>query len=100
MHLVWQRAIFPGVADGKESACNEGDPGSIPGLGTSNRKWQPTPVSLSAEFHGRRSWAGYSPWDHRVGNDCATQQQQQQTSLCHRTKVENAIVQLNYMITL
>ena len=23
--------IFPGVADGKESACNAGDPGSIPG---------------------------------------------------------------------
>ena len=64
---------FPGVSDGKESACNEGDPGSIPGLGTSPRKWQPTPVSSSAEFHGRKSWAGYSPWDHRVGNDCATQ---------------------------
>ena len=24
---------FPGVSDGKESACNEGDPGSITGLG-------------------------------------------------------------------
>ena len=23
---------FPGGSDGKESACNEGDPGSIPGL--------------------------------------------------------------------
>ena len=23
---------FPGSADGKESACNAGDPGSIPGL--------------------------------------------------------------------
>ena len=22
---------FPGGSDGKESACNEGDPGSIPG---------------------------------------------------------------------
>ena len=26
---------FPGVSDGKESACNAGDPGSIPGLGRS-----------------------------------------------------------------
>ena len=24
---------FPGVSDGKESACNAGDPGLIPGLG-------------------------------------------------------------------
>ena len=26
---------FPGGSDGKESACNEGDPGSIPGSGRS-----------------------------------------------------------------
>ena len=26
---------FPGGSDGKESACNAGDPGSIPGLGRS-----------------------------------------------------------------
>ena len=26
---------FPGDSDGKESACNAGDPGSIPGLGRS-----------------------------------------------------------------
>ena len=26
---------IPGGSDGKESACNAGDPGSIPGLGTS-----------------------------------------------------------------
>ena len=25
--------MFPGDPDGKESACNEGDPDSIPGLG-------------------------------------------------------------------
>ena len=24
---------FPGISDGKESACNEGDPGLSPGLG-------------------------------------------------------------------
>ena len=24
---------FPGDSDGKESSCNEGDPGSIPGSG-------------------------------------------------------------------
>ena len=25
------------------------------------RKWQPTPVFLPGEFHGQRSWVGYSP---------------------------------------
>ena len=40
--LFWYRIIgillpyiFPGGSDGKESACNAGDPGSIPGLGRS-----------------------------------------------------------------
>ena len=31
-HAKWS---FPGGSDGKESACNVGDPGSIPGLGRS-----------------------------------------------------------------
>ena len=26
------------------------------------RKWQPTPVFLSAKSHGQRSLVGYSPW--------------------------------------
>ena len=26
------------------------------------RKWQPTPVFLPGESHGRRSLVGYSPW--------------------------------------
>ena len=26
------------------------------------REWQPTPVLLPGEFHGKRSLAGYSPW--------------------------------------
>ena len=38
---------FPGGSDGKESACNLGDPGSIPGLGRSVGKDRlPTPVFL------------------------------------------------------
>ena len=48
---------------GKESACNAGDAGSIPGSGRSPRRWtqQPTLVFLSEESHGQRSLAGYSP---------------------------------------
>jgi len=43
--------IFPGGSDGKESACNAGEPGfdhlvrKIP----CRRKWQATPVALSLE---------------------------------------------------
>ena len=29
------------------------------------RKWIPTPAFLLGEFHGQRSLAGYSPWDHK-----------------------------------
>ena len=28
------------------------------------RKWQPTPIFVPGEFHGQRSLAGYSPYDH------------------------------------
>ena len=44
---------------GKDSACNAGDLGLIPGLGRSpRRKWQPTPVFLPGESHVQRSLAG------------------------------------------
>ena len=59
---------FPRGSDGKESSCNTGDLGSIPGLegslgdGMEGWEWLPTPVFLPGEFHGQRSLAGYSPW--------------------------------------
>ena len=53
---------FPGGLDGKGSACNVGDPGSIPGSKRSLEKGvEPTPVVLPGEFHGQRSLACYSP---------------------------------------
>jgi len=43
----------PGGSEGKEFAHSEGDLGSIPGLGRSQRRaWQPTPVFLPGETHG------------------------------------------------
>ena len=33
--LGWALALLPDSSVGKESACNAGDPGSIPGLGRS-----------------------------------------------------------------
>ena len=37
---------FPGGSDGKESACNVGDLGSIPGLGRSLEKGMATQSSI------------------------------------------------------
>ena len=46
------------------STCCAGDPGSIPGPGRSpgGGNGNPTPVLLPGKSHGRRIWAGYSPW--------------------------------------
>ena len=35
---------FPGGSDGKESACNEGDTGSIPGSGRSPGEGNGNPI--------------------------------------------------------
>ena len=39
---------FPGGSDGKESACNAGDPASIPGLGRNLEKGMATHSSILA----------------------------------------------------
>ena len=63
--MIKNYQVFPSGSNGKESACNAGDPGSITGLGKFpwRRKWQPTVALLPGEFHGQRSLAGYSPRD-------------------------------------
>ena len=55
---------FPGGLDGKTSACNVGDPGSIPGLGRSPGEGNGNPIQYACleNPHGQRSLAGYSPW--------------------------------------
>ena len=55
---------FSGGSDGKESACNVRDLGSVPGLEKipCRREWLLTPVFWPGEFHGQRSLAGYRPW--------------------------------------
>ena len=39
---------FPGRSDSKESACNEGDSGLIPGLGSSPGKGNGNPLQYSS----------------------------------------------------
>ena len=58
---------LPGGSDGKESACNVGDLGSIPGLGRSLGGGHGNPLQDSCleNPHGQRSLAGYSPWGHK-----------------------------------
>ena len=55
---------FPGGSEGKESACNSGDLGSIPGLGRSPGGGHGNPLQYSCleNSHGQRSLVGYSPW--------------------------------------
>ena len=55
---------FPGVSDGKESACNVGDLGLTPGLGRSSGRGYGNPLQYSSleSSHGQMSLAGYSQW--------------------------------------
>ena len=54
---------FPGGADGKESACNAGDPGLTPGSESSPGEGNGNPLQYShlENPHGQRSLVGYSP---------------------------------------
>ena len=55
---------FPGGLDGKESACNAGDLGSVPGLGRSPGGGRGNPLHYFCleNVHGQRILAGYSLW--------------------------------------
>ena len=59
--------VFPGSSDGKESACNVGDLGSIPGLGRCPGRGNENPLQDSCleNPHGWRSLPGYSPRGHK-----------------------------------
>ena len=53
---------LPCSSDGKESACDAGELGSILGLGRSpgEGNGKSTPVFLPGESHGQRNLVGYS----------------------------------------
>ena len=72
--LLLRLISFPGGSDGKESACNVGDLGSIPGSRRSPGEGNGNPLQYSClenpvdrgfwiEDRGSRSLAGYSQWD-------------------------------------
>ena len=51
-------------SDGKESTCNAGDQGLIPGLGRppGGGRGNPRQYSCLENPHGQRGLVGYSPW--------------------------------------
>ena len=55
---------FCGGSDGKVSAWNAGDLGSIPGSGRSPGEGNGNPLQYSChgQFHGWRNLVGYFPW--------------------------------------
>ena len=58
---------FPGGSDGKESACNVGDSGLIPGLGRSPGEGNGNSLQYSC-LDNNMDWGalvGYSPWSHK-----------------------------------
>ena len=76
----------PGSSIGKESTCNAGDPGLIPGWRrfSGEGKGYPTPVFWPGEFHGL-----YSPWGHKESD--TTEQLslsfiQHSLAMCHKSK--------------
>ena len=61
---LFTRGIFPGGSDGKVSAYNAGDLGSIPGSGRSPGEGNGNPLQysyLENPMDGG-TWLGYSPW--------------------------------------
>ena len=61
---------FPGSLAGKESACNAGDLGLIPGLGRSPGGGHGNALQYSCleNLHGQKGLAEYSPWGHKESN--------------------------------
>ena len=59
--FCWSFSVWdsPGGSDGKESACNAGDPGFDLCVGKIpwRQEWQPTPVFLPRKFQGQRNLA-------------------------------------------
>ena len=56
---------FPGDSEGKETACNVGDPGSTPGSGRFLEEGHGNSLQSSCLENSidRGAWLGYSPWD-------------------------------------
>ena len=72
---------FPGGSNGEESACNAGDPGSIPGSGRSPGEGNGNPLQYSCPENSmdRGAWRAHSMGLPRAGHDWATNTQEAQS---------------------
>ena len=64
MIIIWG---FPVGSDGRESACNAGDLGSIPGSGRYPGEGNGNPLQYACLENpkDRRPWLAYCPWGHK-----------------------------------
>ena len=62
--IYLHQGSFPGGSGGKASTYNVGDPGSIPGSGSSPGEGNGSPLQYSCleKSHGWRNLVGYGPW--------------------------------------
>ena len=62
---------FPGGSDSKESACNAGDPGSIPGSGRSPREGNDYPLQYSCLENSmdKETWSATVMGSQRIRHD-------------------------------
>ena len=81
---------FPDSSGSKESAYNAGKPGFNPWVRKIpwRREWQPTPIFLPGEFHGRGIWRAtvHGLGAKRVRHNLVTKQQQQQQQNSSQSK--------------
>ena len=76
---------LPGGSDSKESACNVGDLGLIPGWGRSPGGGDDNPLQYSCLENpdGQRSLASYSAWGHKESDMTEQLSTAQGISRCH-----------------
>ena len=74
---TWSSPGFPGGSDGKQSACNAGDPGSIPRSGGSPREGNGNPLQYSCLGNpmDRGAWRATVHGVATVGHDLVAKQQ-------------------------
>ena len=86
---------FPGSSDGKESAGNVGDLGSIPGLGRFPGEGHGNPLQYSCleSPHGQRSLARYCPQGHKESDTT-----QRLSTALHSTSLHLSIMALRTCI--
>ena len=78
---------FLGGSDGKESACNEGDLGSVPGLGRCPGGGNGNTFQYShlEEPMNRGAWQAYSPWGQKESD--MTEKQTLSILMCGKCEI-------------